>query len=68
LIKQNEEEIYNLMMKENGHVYLCGDSKVMNVDVTNTFKEILSKYQNEDPEVILSNWKKEKRFQSDIWS
>eukprot|EP01080_Neovahlkampfia_damariscottae_P011101 gene11101-3808_t len=70
LIKQKGDEICDAMINKNGHIILCGDGK-MSQGVQDSFKEIFQQKMGkttQEAEEIIKKWKKEKRFQSEIWS
>ncbi|KAK3612614.1 hypothetical protein CHS0354_042123 [Potamilus streckersoni] len=59
---QNSSEVYNSIVREEGHFYVCGDAK-MAADVTSTLGEILQKERNisaQDAKNLLLNIRVEK--------
>ncbi|XP_051891119.1 NADPH--cytochrome P450 reductase-like [Pristis pectinata] len=71
LLKQNKEHVWNLIQKENGHIYICGDAKNMARDVQNTFYEIAAELGNMKHEQAVEYIKKlmtKGRYSSDVWS
>lgn len=71
LLKRNKEHVWNLIQKENGHIYICGDAKNMARDVQNTFYEIAAELGNMMHEQAVDYVKKlmtKGRYSSDVWS
>uniref|UniRef100_UPI00398EFA45 nitric oxide synthase, inducible-like n=1 Tax=Pristiophorus japonicus TaxID=55135 RepID=UPI00398EFA45 len=62
-------EIYKVLHKENGHIYICGEIK-MAQDVTETLKDIIAKQGGmniEDAEEFITELKNQKRYHEDIF-
>ncbi|XP_055513563.1 nitric oxide synthase 2b, inducible [Leucoraja erinacea] len=62
-------EVYSVLHKEKGHIYICGEIK-MAQDVTDTLKAIVAKQGNmsiEDAEEFLTELKNQKRYHEDIF-
>ncbi|XP_062887498.1 NADPH--cytochrome P450 reductase-like [Mobula hypostoma] len=71
LLKKNKENVWDLIHKENGHIYICGDAKNMARDVQNTFYEIAAELGNMKHEQAVDYIKKlmtKGRYSSDVWS
>ncbi|XP_072098911.1 NADPH--cytochrome P450 reductase-like [Mobula birostris] len=71
LLKKNKEHVWDLIHKENGHIYICGDAKNMARDVQNTFYEIAAELGNMKHEQAVDYIKKlmtKGRYSSDVWS
>nr|QJF53971.1 Nitric oxide synthase [Sinohyriopsis cumingii] len=68
---QNSTEIYNNILREGGHFYVCGDAK-MATDVTSTLEKILQKEGNisaQDAKNLLMTLRDSNQFHEDIfWS
>ncbi|KAL3867553.1 hypothetical protein ACJMK2_040440 [Sinanodonta woodiana] len=66
---QNSTEVYNIMVREGGHFYVCGDAE-MAKDVTSTLEKILQKEGNmrvEDATNFILKLKDSNQFHEDIF-
>ncbi|XP_072909368.1 nitric oxide synthase, inducible-like [Hemitrygon akajei] len=62
-------EVYKVLHKEKGHIYICGEIK-MAQDVTDTLKAIIAQQGNmnfEDADEFLTELKNQKRYHEDIF-
>jgi methionine synthase reductase len=68
---EHAAQIADVMLKQDGVLYLCGDAKGMARGVREALVEILKKHGNmteqEANDTILS-WNKSKRYMLDIWA
>ncbi|CAB1340884.1 unnamed protein product [Coregonus sp. 'balchen'] len=65
------KDITNLLLKENGYLYICGDAKNMAKDVNETLIEMVSaELQQDKLDAMkrLAGLREEKRYLQDIWS
>uniref|UniRef100_A0A8C7CDF5 Methionine synthase reductase n=1 Tax=Oncorhynchus kisutch TaxID=8019 RepID=A0A8C7CDF5_ONCKI len=65
------KDIVNLLLKENGYLYVCGDAKNMAKDVNDTLIEMVSaelQLDKLDAMKRLAGLREEKRYLQDIWS
>uniref|UniRef100_A0A673ZQZ0 Methionine synthase reductase n=1 Tax=Salmo trutta TaxID=8032 RepID=A0A673ZQZ0_SALTR len=65
------KDIINLLLKENGYLYVCGDAKNMAKDVNDTLIEMVSaelQLDKLDAMNRLAGLREEKRYLQDIWS
>ncbi|KAF7661753.1 hypothetical protein LDENG_00253680 [Lucifuga dentata] len=66
----NSEHITNILLEQNGCLYVCGDAKHMAKDVNDTLTEMMkSKLHVDQLEAmrILAGMREEKRYLQDIW-
>uniref|UniRef100_A0A674ERD5 Methionine synthase reductase n=1 Tax=Salmo trutta TaxID=8032 RepID=A0A674ERD5_SALTR len=64
------KDITNLLLMENGYLYVCGDAKNMAKDVNNTLIEMVSaelQLDKLDAMKRLAGLREEKRYLQDIW-
>uniref|UniRef100_A0A4W5MGK1 Methionine synthase reductase n=1 Tax=Hucho hucho TaxID=62062 RepID=A0A4W5MGK1_9TELE len=65
------KDVINLLLQENGYLYVCGDAKNMAKDVNDTLIEMLSaelQLDKLDAMNRLAGLREEKRYLQDIWS
>lgn len=70
-LRLHSQQVAGLLLRERGHIYVCGDAKNMAKDVNDTLAEIISKEVGVDKlEAMktLAALKEEKRYLQDIWS
>ncbi|EFC42856.1 predicted protein [Naegleria gruberi] len=70
LILENSESLYNLIVKENAHIYICGDGSSMCPAVIETFKNIFIKHEslsNDQATLKMEELEHEKRLCRDVW-
>ncbi|KAM9332221.1 methionine synthase reductase isoform 1-T2 [Pholidichthys leucotaenia] len=66
----NSRHISDILLKQNGHLYVCGDAKNMAKDVNETLMEIIkTELQVDQLEAMkrLAVLREEKRYLQDIW-
>lgn len=71
LLKQNQEEIWDVIGKRNGHLYICGDARSMAKDVRDIVIEVIEKFgekSKSDAEAFLKKMELQKRYSADVWS
>jgi sulfite reductase alpha subunit-like flavoprotein len=73
-MRQHGQELSELIIYENAHIYVCGDAKHMSKDVYSAFIECLHAYgsdemksNKEKAEAYLKEMLKSKRYKEDIW-
>ena len=57
--------------EQGGHLYVCGDAKMMAKDVHNIVIEIcmeFGKKSKEDAEAFVKTLEQHKRYSADVWS
>ncbi|XP_059488466.1 NADPH--cytochrome P450 reductase [Neocloeon triangulifer] len=71
LMKQHKEELWRILGKENGHLYVCGDARNMARDVHNLVVELVAEGGDMNHDAANSYVKKmeaQKRYSADVWS
>lgn len=71
LLKQNQEELWDIIGNQDGHVYVCGDARSMAKDVHDIFVEVISKFGNKtrtEAETYLKKMETQRRYSADVWS
>ncbi|KAL1428458.1 hypothetical protein MTO96_002832 [Rhipicephalus appendiculatus] len=71
LLRQNKDEVWDLIGKKNGHFYICGDARNMARDVHEILLEIFRENGNmtEDEAVsYLKRMESQRRYSADVWS
>lgn len=66
----NSQQITNILLKQNGCLYVCGDAKNMAKDVNDTLIEMIkTELQVDQLEAMktLAGLREEKRYLQDIW-
>ncbi|XP_071341465.1 methionine synthase reductase isoform X2 [Trachinotus anak] len=66
----NSQHITEILLKQNGHLYVCGDAKNMAKDVNDTLMEMIkTELQVDQLEAMkrLAGLREEKRYLQDIW-
>ncbi|XP_054478647.1 methionine synthase reductase [Anoplopoma fimbria] len=66
----NSQHITDILLKQNGYFYVCGDAKNMAKDVNNTLMEMIqTELQVDQLEAMktLAGLREEKRYLQDIW-
>lgn len=69
ILKKNAEDVYNCIVKQNGHFYVCGDVKMAS-DVTATLEKILASEGNmtiQDAKNFIMKLRDCNRFHEDIF-
>ncbi|CDQ81456.1 unnamed protein product [Oncorhynchus mykiss] len=64
------KDLTNLLLKENGYLYVCGDAKNMAKDVNETLIEMISaelQLDKLDAMKRLAGLREEKHYLQDIW-
>ncbi|KAH6665927.1 cytochrome P450 oxidoreductase [Halenospora varia] len=69
LLEQQAEELRELILRQNGCVYVCGDAHQMAKDVFKTMAQIIreDKASEGDAQAYLKDLKKSKRWLEDVW-
>lgn len=71
LLQQQRDEVWRLLGKENGHLYVCGDARTMARDVHNVILDIVQKEGglNQDAaNAYVKKMENQKRYSADVWS
>ncbi|KAK3859590.1 hypothetical protein Pcinc_031396 [Petrolisthes cinctipes] len=71
LLEQNKEEVWRIIGKENGHLYVCGDAKSMARDVHALITKICQSegdMTQTEAEAYVKKMSNQKRYSSDVWS
>ena len=67
---EKSETLWDLINKENAHIYVCGDGSKMADDVDKTWKEIVKLHgglEDENASKYMNDLAKVKRYQRDVW-
>ncbi|CAO3643718.1 unnamed protein product [Cunninghamella echinulata] len=71
-VREYGEEVWRLLAKEGGYLYVCGDAKRMAKDITQTVMDLAKQYGHYDDEEAALNFVKELRksgrYQEDVWA
>ena len=57
--------------EEGGHLYVCGDAKMMAKDVHNLIEEIVATHggkSKEEADAFVKKMEQQKRYSADVWS
>ena len=71
LLKRNQEELWDVIGNQDGHVYVCGDARSMAKDVHEIFVEVIAKFGNKsrsEAETFLKKMETQRRYSADVWS
>ncbi|XP_011496743.1 PREDICTED: NADPH--cytochrome P450 reductase isoform X2 [Ceratosolen solmsi marchali] len=71
LLEKNKEELWRVIGKNNGHIYVCGDARNMARDVHNILLKVVMEKGNMSELQAADYIKKmdsQKRYSSDVWS
>ncbi|KAK8377081.1 hypothetical protein O3P69_013617 [Scylla paramamosain] len=71
LLEGNKKEVWEIIGKENGHLYVCGDAKCMARDVHALIIKICQTeggMTQEEAEQYVRKMINQKRYSSDVWS
>ena len=70
-MRENVEDLWHLIGEKGGHVYVCGDAKMMAKDVRNIVLEVVEtggQMSKEDAEKYVKKMEQQKRYSADVWS
>ena len=70
-IRKRGQEITDLLLREGGYLYVCGDGNHMAKDVHEALRESIMQYSDlgeEDVDNFLQDLKARRRYVLDIWS
>jgi NADPH-ferrihemoprotein reductase len=70
-LREAAEVVWRLIGVEGGHLYVCGDAKMMAKDVHNIVQEIVREQGGksaEDAEAFIKKMEQQKRYSADVWS
>ncbi|KAI9249324.1 hypothetical protein BY458DRAFT_559970, partial [Sporodiniella umbellata] len=71
LINQDSQELYDLIIKKDAVIYVCGDAKGMAKGVSDALSEMLVKHQGLDvveANRTLFSWIADKKYLRDLWA
>ncbi|XP_067144263.1 NADPH--cytochrome P450 reductase [Centruroides vittatus] len=71
LLRENKEEIWNIIGEKNGHLYVCGDARNMARDVHNILVDIIQeegKKSKAEAEAFVKKMESQRRYSADVWS
>lgn len=71
LLRNNQEEIWDVIGKRNGHIYICGDARSMAKDVRDIILEVIEKLgqkSKSEAEAFLKKMESQRRYSADVWS
>jgi len=70
-MRENFDQLWEMIGKKGGHVYICGDAKMMAKDVRNIIVEVVQKggeMSPEEAEKYVKKMEQQKRYSADVWS
>ncbi|CAH0720869.1 unnamed protein product, partial [Brenthis ino] len=70
LLENNLDQVWDIIGKRNGHIYICGDAKNMAVDVRNiVLKAVMVKGDRSEADAIqfLRKLESMKKYSADVW-
>lgn len=70
-LRENQEELWDIIGKRNGHIYICGDARSMAKDVRDIIIDVISTYGSktkQEAEVFLKKMESQRRYSADVWS
>ncbi|CAO3612483.1 unnamed protein product [Cunninghamella blakesleeana] len=70
-VRENGEEVWNLLANQGGYLYVCGDAKRMAKDITQTILDLAKQFGKLDDEAALAfvqDLRKAGRYQEDVWA
>jgi NADPH-ferrihemoprotein reductase len=71
LLEQNADEIWRIIVENNGHLYICGDAKSMAPDVRNIVMKVMQdkgQMNEQQASAYLKKMETQKRYSADVWS
>jgi len=71
LLREKQEELWDIIGNRNGHIYICGDARTMAKDVRDIILDVISKYggkTKQEAEVFLKKMESQRRYSADVWS
>lgn len=71
LLKENRDEIWDIIGKNNGCFYVCGDARTMAKDVREIVLQVIKEKGNKsqnDAEQFLKQMELQRRYSADVWS
>ncbi len=70
-LRENADDVWRLLGKEGGHLYVCGDAKMMAKDVHHIVEEIVRDkggLSEEEADAFIKKMEQQKRYSADVWS
>jgi len=70
-MRERSADLWRLIGEEGGHLYVCGDAKMMAKDVHNIIEEVViehGKMSKEEAEAYIKKMEQQKRYSADVWS
>lgn len=71
LLKEHQEELWDIIGNQEGHVYVCGDARSMAKDVHEIFVDTIAKFGDKsrnEAETFLKKMETQRRYSADVWS
>lgn len=71
LLRQNMEEVWDVIGNRNGHVYICGDARSMAKDVRDIILDVIANFGQKsktEAEAFLKRMESQRRYSADVWS
>nr|NP_001351901.1 NADPH--cytochrome P450 reductase 2 [Orussus abietinus] len=71
LLEKNKDELWDVIGKKNGHIYICGDARNMARDVHNILLKVVmerGKMTEMEATSYIKKMDSQKRYSSDVWS
>lgn len=70
-LRENAQQVWDLIDKQGAYIYVCGDAKHMAKDVQSSFIEFAQTYGGKDAdqaEQYVKSLRSKGRYQEDVWS
>ena len=70
-LKEAADTLWRLLGEESGHLYVCGDAKMMAKDVHNVIVDVLKTrggMSDEEADAYVKKMEQQKRYSADVWS
>ncbi|RWS02998.1 NADPH-cytochrome P450 reductase-like protein [Dinothrombium tinctorium] len=71
LLKQNLDELWDIIENKKGHIYICGDARNMARDVRDILIKMIEDKGNKsksEAEMYLKSLETQRRYSADVWS
>nr|AKQ53336.1 NADPH-cytochrome P450 reductase [Tetranychus cinnabarinus] len=71
LLKQNKKELWNLIEEKKGHIYICGDARIMARDVRDIILSTImeeSGKTSQEADAYIKRMEVQRRYSADVWS
>ncbi len=70
-LRERAADVWRIIGQEGGHLYVCGDAKMMAKDVHNIVEEVVRDHgglSQEEAEAFVKKMDQQKRYSADVWS